>query len=210
MKLIVGLGNPGSQYAKTRHNAGFMVVDRLVDRHARGTVVKARFSADCVEASIASQKCLLVKPVTYMNLSGQSVLQALQFYKVPVADVLVLTDDLAIPVGSIRLRAGGGPGGHNGLADIERRLGTGEYPRCRIGIGPKPPMFDQAAFVLSRFAEEELVPLRSSVEAAADATEAFVASGLTTAMNRFNAKLKPELKDPESKDPQPGQGGAQN
>ena len=205
MKLIVGLGNPGSQYAKTRHNAGFMVVDRLVDRHAARTVVKARFNADCVEASIASQKCLLIKPMTYMNLSGQAVLQALQFYKLPLADMLVLTDDLALPVGAIRLRAGGGTGGHNGLADIDRRVGTGDYPRCRIGIGPKPPMFDQAAFVLSRFDEEDLDTLRGSIESAADATEVFVASGLTPAMNRFNTKVKPDPTDAE-----PGKGEAQN
>lgn len=197
MKLIVGLGNPGAQYAKTRHNAGFMAVDRLADRHARGAVVRARFNADCVEASIAATKCLLVKPMTYMNLSGQSVLAALQFYKAPLADMLVLTDDLALPVGTIRLRPSGGAGGHNGLSDIERRLGTGEYARCRIGIGPKPPMFDQAAFVLSRFAEEEGGALESSIDAAADAAEVFVASGIDTAMNRFNTKVK-----------QPGPAGA--
>lgn len=190
MKLIVGLGNPGAQYAKTRHNAGFMVVDRLAGRHAPGAVVKARFSADCVEATINDARCLLLKPVTYMNLSGQSVLQAAQFYKVPLADLLVVTDDLALPVGQIRLRAGGGAGGHNGLADIENRLSTQEYARCRVGIGPKPPMFDQAAFVLSRFAEEEAPLLASSVEAAADAVEEFVSSGIAQAMNRFNTKVK--------------------
>jgi PTH1 family peptidyl-tRNA hydrolase len=190
MKLIVGLGNPGTQYAKTRHNAGFSAVDRLVDRHAPGAVVKARFSGDCVDAPLGSAKCLLLKPMTFMNLSGQSVLQAVQFYKLPLADVLVITDDLALPVGAVRLRAGGGAGGHNGLSDIEQRLGTGEYARCRIGIGPKPPMFDQAAFVLSRFHSEELDELSSSIETAADAVEEFVASGIDAAMNRFNTKLK--------------------
>jgi PTH1 family peptidyl-tRNA hydrolase len=189
MKLIVGLGNPGAQYAKTRHNAGFMAVDRLIDRHARGAVVKARFSADCVEASIAGARCLLVKPMTYMNLSGQSVLQAVQFYKTPPAELLVVTDDLALPVGTIRLRAGGSAGGHNGLADVERRLGAGEYPRCRIGVGPKPPLFDQAAFVLSRFAEEEQSALEASITAAADAAEVFLASGIDAAMNRFNTRV---------------------
>ena len=197
MKLIVGLGNPGSQYAKTRHNAGFMAVDRLADRHAPGAVVRARFQADCVEASIAATKCLLLKPMTYMNLSGQSVLQAVQFYKIPLADMLVVTDDLALPVGSIRLRAGGGAGGHNGLGDIEQRLGSAEYPRCRVGIGPKPPMFDQAAFVLSRFAEEEAGLVTASITAAADAVEEFVSSGIASAMNRFNSKVK---SSPESED----------
>lgn len=196
MKLIVGLGNPGAQYAKTRHNAGFMVVDRLAGRHAPGAVVKARFSADCVEASIRASKCLLLKPMTYMNLSGQSVLQAAQFYKVPLADLVVVTDDLALPVGHVRLRAGGSAGGHNGLADIERRLGTADYPRCRVGIGPKPPMFDQAAFVLSRFAEDEAPLLASCLDTAADAVEEFVLSGITSAMNRFNKKLPPP--DPDT------------
>ncbi len=191
MKLIVGLGNPGAQYARTRHNAGFMAVDRLVRRHAGGAVVRARFNADCVEASIAASKCLLVKPMTYMNLSGQAVLQAMQFYKAPLADLLVLTDDLALPVGTIRLRASGSAGGHNGLADIERRLGTAVYPRCRIGIGPKPALFDQVSFVLSRFAEEEEEALESSVESAADAAEVFVSSGVDAAMNRFNTRIKP-------------------
>ena len=195
MKLIVGLGNPGSQYAKTRHNAGFMAVDRLADRHAPGAVVKSRFSGDCVEAMIAQTKCLLVKPMTYMNLSGQSVVQAVQFYKVPLEDLLVITDDLALPVGHIRLRAGGSAGGHNGLSDIERRLGTPEYPRCRVGIGPKPHMFDQADFVLSRFLEEERDLVASSVNTAADAVEEFVSSGITSAMNRFNKKLSPAEPD---------------
>ncbi len=190
MKLIVGLGNPGTQYTKTRHNAGFLAVDCLVDRHAPGVVVKARFSGDCVEASIAATKCLMLKPMTYMNLSGQSVLQAVQFYKLPLEDLLVITDDLALPIGAVRLRAGGGAGGHNGLSDIGLRLGTGDFARCRIGIGPKPPMFDQAAFVLSRFTEEESDGFSSSIVAAADAVEEFVASGIDSAMNRFNTKLK--------------------
>jgi PTH1 family peptidyl-tRNA hydrolase len=190
MKLIVGLGNPGAQYAKTRHNAGFMVVDRLVDRHAPGAVVRARFSADCVEATIKAARCLLLKPMTYMNLSGQSVLQAAQFYKIPLGELLVVTDDLALPVGQIRLRASGGAGGHNGLIDIEARIRTQEYARCRVGIGPKPAMFDQAAFVLSRFSEEETAPLASSIDSAADAVEEFVSSGITPAMNRFNTKVK--------------------
>lgn len=191
MKLIVGLGNPGNQYAKTRHNAGFMAVDRLVERHAAGVVVKARFSGDCVEASIAATKCLLLKPMTFMNRSGQSVLAAMQFYKLPLADLLVVTDDLALPVGAVRLRAGGGAGGHNGLTDIGQRLGTGDFARCRIGIGPKPPMFDQAAFVLSRFTEEESDGVSSSVAAAVDAVEECVASGIDAAMNRCNIRLKP-------------------
>ncbi|MDQ7012492.1 MAG: aminoacyl-tRNA hydrolase [Planctomycetota bacterium] len=207
MKLIVGLGNPGTQYVKTRHNAGFLAIDQLVGRHASGAVVKSRFKADTVEASIRSTKCLLLKPMTFMNLSGESVLQAMQFYKLPLADLLVITDDLALPVGAVRLRASGGAGGHNGLSDIERRLGSSEYPRCRVGIGPKPPLFDQAAFVLSRFAEDEQDSLHASIRTAADAVETFVVSGIDTAMNRFNTKIKPEPRldtptDPTKADPE--------
>lgn len=190
MKLIVGLGNPGTQYLKTRHNAGFMAVDELASRHASGERVRARFQADCIEARIGGERCLLVKPMTYMNRSGQSVVQAVQFFKAAPADLIVLTDDLALPVGTVRLRASGSAGGHNGLADIERRLGGADYPRCRIGIGPKPPMFDQADFVLSRFTDVEQGALDSSIRTAADAVESFVASGIDAAMNQFNTKIK--------------------
>ncbi len=190
MKLLIGLGNPGSQYARTRHNAGFMVIDRLIKCHGPDAIVRSRFNADCVEIVLGGQKCLLLKPMTFMNRSGQSVLQAVQFYKLDVSDMLVFTDDLALPVGSIRLRAKGSPGGHNGLADIQNRLATADYPRCRIGIGPKPSMYDQSDFVLSRFAEHECDALEASIKLAADAGECFVASGIDAAMNRFNTKLK--------------------
>jgi peptidyl-tRNA hydrolase, PTH1 family len=195
MKLIVGLGNPGPQYARTRHNAGYMAVDALRARHAPGAVVRSRFQAECVEAPIGPERCLLLKPLTFMNLSGQTVVQAVQFYKAPLEGLLVLTDDLALPVGSVRVRAGGGAGGHNGLADIERRLGSADYPRLRIGIGPKPPMFDQAAFVLSRFSEPEEGALATAIETAADAAETFVESGIEEAMNRFNTKVRPASDD---------------
>ena len=190
MKLLVGLGNPGSQYVKTRHNAGYMVVDQLLDRYAPGAIVRSRFNADCVEAMVAGHKCLLIKPTTYMNRSGQSVLQAVQFYKILPADMLVLTDDLALPVGSIRLRASGSPGGHNGLVDIQNRLGISEFSRCRIGIGPKPPAFDQADFVLSRFLDTEMDMLEAAVKTAADAAEVFVSSGIDSAMNQYNTRLR--------------------
>lgn len=205
MKLIVGLGNPGPQYVRTRHNAGFMAVDQLARRHAPNAVVRARFQADCIEASIRGEKCLLVKPVTYMNRSGQSVVEAVQFYKVLPADLMVITDDVALPVGAIRLRADGSPGGHNGLADIQQRLATPGYPRCRVGIGPKPPQFIQSDFVLSRFAEEERPGLEASIQTAADAVEVFVAEGIDAAMNRFNTRIKePSGPSGESPDEWPG------
>src|SRR5262252_4734629 len=140
MKLIVGLGNPGKDYDKTRHNAGYMVVYRLIARHAAGAPVKARFNAAAVEARLpggggADETCLLLKPTTYMNRSGQSIAEAVRFYKLdPASELMVILDDVALPSGTIRIRPGGGTGGHNGLEDIERLLGTDAYPRCRIGI----------------------------------------------------------------------------
>lgn len=219
MKVIVGLGNPGLQYERTRHNAGFLAIDRLARTHARGSIAKARFSAACLDAEIAGEKCLLMKPTTYMNLSGRAVAEAIRFYKLtPATDLMVLVDDVALPVGAIRLRADGSAGGHNGLADIERSLGTSVYPRCRIGIGSKPPQMIQADWVLSRFTAEEQPDLERSIEQASEATAAFVEKGLTSAMNRFNTRIPgpdrgvagekaPERPPDTPKGPSPGASG---
>lgn len=189
MKLIVGLGNPGSQYEKTRHNAGFMAVDRLARRHLASETPKGRFQGAVVEGSIGGERCVLLKPTTYMNRSGASVAQAASFYKIDVPnDLLVLVDDVALPVGSIRIRPSGSAGGHNGLSDIQRALGTEAYPRCRIGIDARPAFIDQADYVLGRFTPEELAALEPALEKAADAAEVFVREGVTPAMNRFNTK----------------------
>lgn len=194
MKLIVGLGNPGPQYAKTRHNVGFMVVDRLASAHAPREVPRSRFNAACVEAGIRGTRCVLVKPTTFMNRSGQCVAEAVRFYKVePVSDLLVIVDDLYLPLGSLRIRAEGSAGGHNGLADIERLLGSAAYPRLRIGVGSgaaggKPPLMDQADFVLSRFTEDEWAALDPALARSTQAAETFITDGLSTAMNRFNGK----------------------
>lgn len=196
MKLIVGLGNPGSQYEKTRHNAGFMVLDRLAARHAAGQVPKARFHGATVEARLGTKRCVLIKPTTYMNRSGRCVGEAVRFYKSdPASDLLVLVDDTALPVGRIRLRASGSPGGHNGLTDISRALGGDEYPRCRIGIGAKPPVMVLSDYVLSRFTEEEFAALDPALDRAASACEVFAAEGITASMNQFNTK-EPEASDP--------------
>jgi peptidyl-tRNA hydrolase, PTH1 family len=187
MKLIIGLGNPGQAYENTRHNAGFMVVDRLAARHAPGGVPRSRFNAAVIEAGIAGEPCLLIKPMTYMNRSGAPVAEAVRFYKVePASDLLVLVDDVALPCGAIRLRPGGGAGGHNGLTDIQRLLGTDAYARCRIGIDPSPAFMDQADYVLGRFTAEQWALVDPALNRAADATEAFVARGIAAAMNTFN------------------------
>jgi len=188
MKLIVGLGNPGKNYDKTRHNAGFMVVDRLVQRHGPGSPVKARFSAAVVEAPIGGQPCLLMKPTTYMNRSGQCVADAVRFYKLdPALDMMVFVDDVALPAGAIRIRPGGGAGGHNGLSDIQRLLGVDTYPRCRIGIDPSPEYMDQADYVLGRFTDDQWALVAPAIDRAATAAETFIAKGLDSAMNQFNA-----------------------
>ncbi|MEN0020438.1 MAG: aminoacyl-tRNA hydrolase [Planctomycetota bacterium] len=187
MKLIVGLGNPGRDYTGTRHNAGWMVVDRLVDRHAPGQPVRARFHSDTHETPIGSEKCLLLKPTTYMNRSGIAVAEAARFFKLdPEADVLVITDDIALPVGAIRLRPKGGAGGHNGLKDIQQRLGTDVYARLRFGVGQPHPGEDQSSYVLGRFAEAERVDVDRAIGSASDAVEAWVNDGMDAAMNKFN------------------------
>ncbi len=207
MKLIVGLGNPGAQYTRTRHNAGFMVVARLLERHGGGEPLKARFNAAAAEVRIGSQRCLLLKPTTYMNRSGQCVGEAVRFYKSEIGeDLLVVVDDLYLPVGSIRLKPGGGAGGHNGLTDIQRALGSDAYPRLRVGVGlqpsgGKPPLMDQADFVLGRFTAEEEPLLPGVINKGADAAEAFATGGLASAMNAFNAK-EPRPEQPRrEKDP---------
>jgi len=191
MKLVVGLGNPGAQYEKTRHNAGFMVVDALADRHAGGMIPKSRFHAVTLDAMIGGQKCLLIKPGAYMNRSGQSVGEALRFFKLdPGEDLIVIVDDTALPVGSIRIRGSGGAGGHNGLADIDRALGGAAYPRLRVGVGEVPRLMDQADWVLSRFMDEEKPALRDAIDASCDATQHILEHGVTSAMNAFNKKIE--------------------
>ncbi len=185
MKLIVGLGNPGPEYVRTRHNAGFMVIDRLAQRHGLSND-RSRFHGLALDGHIRGERCVLLKPMTYMNRSGLSVREARAFYKIDLNDVLVVVDDVALPVGTIRLRPSGGPGGHNGLADIEKNLGTRNYPRLRIGIDA-PGRVPQVDYVLGRFSEEQMAKLEPALDRACDAIEAWLTEGLTKAMNLFNA-----------------------
>jgi peptidyl-tRNA hydrolase, PTH1 family len=209
MKLIVGLGNPGAQYERTRHNAGFMGLDVLAQRHASGQIPKSRFHAVTLDANIEAEKVILMKPTVYMNRSGQSVGEAIRFFKLdPQEDLIVLVDDIALPVGHIRVRKRGGTGGHNGLSDIDRMLGGEDYTRVRIGVGNVPKFMNQADWVLSKFMKEEQDDVLSSIKAAADATESILKDGVTKAMNAHNTKLvkKPVVskesanKGPESKE----------
>ncbi|HED54332.1 MAG TPA: aminoacyl-tRNA hydrolase [Phycisphaerales bacterium] len=200
MKLLVGLGNPGSEYTRTRHNAGFLVLARLAERYATQKIARSKFHAMVLDASIGGEKCLLMKPMTYMNRSGQAVAEAVRFYKLDIpSDVLVIVDDVALPCGTIRLRAEGGTGGHNGLADIARKLGREAFPRLRVGIDSKPPMMRLDEYVLGRFTEEQREQLEPALTTAADAAEAFVTRGITQAMNTFNSR-QPSAGPPDPKD----------
>lgn len=184
----MGLGNPGLEYERTRHNAGFLAVDRLADRHARGVTPRGRFSAITVEAAIGGEKCLLMKPTTYMNRSGASVSEAVRFFKLaPESDLLVITDDTALPAGAIRVRASGSDGGHNGLADVARLLGTEQYARCRVGVDG-PGVVRLHDYVVGRFTPEQWDKVGPALDAAADAAEVWAGKGVTAAMNRFNAR----------------------
>ncbi|MFO0871890.1 MAG: aminoacyl-tRNA hydrolase [Pirellulales bacterium] len=186
MKLIVGLGNPGRQYEGTRHNIGFAVIRELVDR-AGGVVPRAKFDGEWCEVSWEGEKCLLGRPLTFMNASGQCVQPARDFYKVTNDDILVICDDLALPVGKLRLRAQGSAGGQKGLADILKRLGSEAIARLRIGIGAAPPGWDAADYVLARFPAAEKDVVRDIVNKAADAAVDWATRGVAFAMNKYNA-----------------------
>jgi PTH1 family peptidyl-tRNA hydrolase len=191
MKLIVGLGNPGSKYKDTRHNVGFEVAALLAKKFATATP-RARFQGEIVEATIAGHKTLLLTPLTYMNLSGASVLATRDFYKIENENLLVVCDDFALPLAKLRLRAKGSSGGQNGLEDILRRLGTEEISRLRIGVGPLPPGRDAAGFVLGKFTKDEQPEIADAIQRASAAAAAWVEQGLATAMNKYNAGEKPE------------------
>jgi PTH1 family peptidyl-tRNA hydrolase len=185
MKLVVGLGNPGRKYEGTRHNVGFRVMAELARRHGRSTP-KAAFQGEVVEALLGEEKSLLLCPHTLMNRSGASVLAARDFYKVQPEDLLVVSDDLNLPLGKLRFRPGGSSGGQRGLEDVLHRLGTEEVARLRIGIGGPPAGRDAADWVLGRFAKHETDEIDVAVVRAADAVESWAREGLAVSMNRFN------------------------
>ena len=188
MKLIVGLGNPGREYRDTRHNAGFMAIDRLAVRHGMGDA-RLKFQSGVIEGAIPAggslHRVILMQPTTYMNRSGQAVLAAAQFFKVEPADILVLVDDIALPCGKIRLRATGSAGGHNGLKDIERVFGTRDYPRLRIGVDP-PGRIAQVDYVLGKFTPEQREALDPALDDACRAVESWLEHGIGRAMTDFN------------------------
>ena len=184
--LVVGLGNPGREYENTRHNAGFMAVDHLAAR-AGIPVQRIRFKSLCGTGQIAGRQVLLLKPTTYMNLSGQAVQEAMAFYKIPPERTLILFDDISLDVGRIRIRRKGSDGGHNGMKNIIYLSGSDAFPRVKIGVGQKPhPDYDLAKWVLSRFTAGEQKLLREEMDRIADAAELVLAGRIDEAMNRYN------------------------
>ncbi len=186
--LIVFLGNPGMKYEGTRHNAGFMAADALAKR--RGIAInRLRFKALTAQCGIAGESVLLMKPQTYMNLSGEAVGEAARFYKIPPEHIIVVSDEMALPVGKLRIRKKGSAGGHNGLKNIIAHLGTEEFPRIRLGVGAPPhPDYDVKDWVLSSFKNQDAEDMAAAVARAGEAAECYIAEGADRAMNKFNTK----------------------
>jgi len=184
--LVVGLGNIGLEYENTRHNAGFMAVEQLAQT-CGGDFRQMKFRSDCGEAMVGGVRCLLMKPTTYMNNSGEAVAAAANFYKIPPEHVLVMYDDISLAPGKLRIRRKGSAGGHNGIKSIIALLGTEEFPRIRVGVGAKPtPQYDLADWVLSKFTPEEQAALQPALEQAAEAASLIVQDKMDQAMNRFS------------------------
>ena len=184
--LIVGLGNPGEQYENTRHNVGFLVADELGERGSF-PIQRLKFKALTNTAVIGGQGALVMKPTTYMNLSGEAVGEAARFYKIPPGRVLVISDDVDLPLGKLRIRTGGSAGGHNGLKSVIQHLGADQFPRLKVGVGGKPhPDYDMADWVLGKLQGEDKRVMDEAVKRAADAVECFLKDGPQKAMNSFN------------------------
>lgn len=183
MKIVVGLGNPGTKYRSTRHNLGYDVVDQLAESPHAGPF-QSRFQAGIAQLREGGEKVLLVKPETFMNLSGRCVRQVLDFYQAPVADLLIVCDDINLPLGKLRARARGTHGGHNGLRDIQAHLGTTEYARLRIGVDS--PEEDAIDHVLGRFRPGERPVIEDAIARAAQAVMVWVSQGIAVCMNQYN------------------------
>ena len=185
MYLIAGLGNPTREYEKTRHNVGFDTIDVLADR-INTDVAERKFKGLYGKGMLGGEKVILLKPQTFMNLSGESVRAAADFYKIPPDHIIVIYDDISLDVGQLRIRTKGSAGGHNGIKNIIAHLGTQEFPRIKIGVGGKPPRMDLADYVLSRFPAEERKIMETAFRDAAEAAGVLIAEGPDAAMNRFN------------------------
>lgn len=191
MYLIAGLGNPTKEYDKTRHNVGFSVIDVLADKY-RIDVAEKKHKALCGKGVIEGQKVILVKPQTFMNLSGESIREVADYYKLEAEDIIIIYDDISLEPGQLRIRLKGSAGGHNGIKNIIVHLGTQEFPRIKVGVGAKPPRMDLADYVLSRFAKGEQPLMDDAFCEAAEAAVMMITEGAEKAMNHFNTKKKKE------------------
>lgn len=189
MKLIVGLGNPGTQYAATRHNIGFEVIDTIAEIN-NISINKSKFRALVGEGTIGGEKVVLMKPQTYMNLSGEAVSACRNWYKIANEDIIIIYDDVSLAVGQMRIRKNGSAGGHNGMKSIIGQLGTDVFPRVKVGVGEKPVGWDLADHVLGRFSEEEMKEICPRLKDVSKAVETIVAKDMDTAMNRYNSKTR--------------------
>ncbi len=188
--LIVGLGNPGREYERTRHNAGFLLVDELAERWSAGWKVEKKFKAEVAKASPAGRRVILVKPQTFMNLSGEAVGPLMKFYRAAPGNVLVVVDDADLPLGKVRFRSDGSPGGHHGLESVEQYLGTRAWPRLRLGIGRKgPEQREISGHVLGRFGTDEWKEFEQVLAHSAQQAECWLNEGAEQAMNRFNGSV---------------------
>ena len=183
--IVVGLGNSGTKYEGTRHNAGFITVDRLAEKLGV-KIDRIKYKSLCTTCTIAGQKVLLMKPSTYMNNSGLAVTEAMNFYKVPPERVIVIFDDISMDVGRLRIRRKGSDGGHNGIKNIIYLSGSDQFPRIKLGVGNKPEKWDLADWVLSRFTESEYKSLTEAADKACEAVELMIDGQTDKAMNRFN------------------------
>ena len=200
MYIIVGLGNPTDQYAGTRHNVGFDVIDKLADEY--NISVESRKSRAFVGSGmIAGRKVLLAKPQTYMNLSGESIRSLVDFYKIDVEnELLIIYDDVSLDVGQLRIRKKGSAGGHNGIKSIINHLGTNVFMRVKVGVGEKPPKYDLADYVLGHFSKEDKEKMQEGYRYVVRAVEQLVAGDVEAAMNEYNRKKKDKDKDREKKE----------
>lgn len=184
--IVVGLGNPGKEYENTRHNAGFLCLDTALEKYSARTD-RSKFHALVGEGEIKGKRVLFMKPETFMNSSGEAVGEAARFYKIPPENIIIISDDISLPVGKIRIRRKGSHGGHNGLKSIEAHLGSSAYPRIKVGVGEKPhPDYDLVKWVLGRFSKEDMVLLEGARESVAEALSFLIEGKTEEAMCKFN------------------------
>lgn len=200
MKLVVGLGNPGQKYAGTRHNIGFEVLAKLANKLGTDRP-KGKFNAEMAETNLAGEKIVLLSPLTFMNLSGQSIRAAVDFYKLELTELIVICDDLALPVGRLRIKPAGSAGGQKGLADTIQRLGSDQFARLRVGIGQTPGNRETVDYVLGQFMADERPIVDQAIDRAVTAVEVWISDGVQAAMNQFNADPNP-VEKPKSKKPE--------